>query len=206
MNKKLLTTLLLTITTLSAVAERLQFKCYTGGMFYHSGHIKSNPFEITNKQGEISIHQVKGLTFGLGGKLSFQFGNHLRVGIEGYGSSVTYGPHKSTYSVGWGGGLTEFFYETTKVAYFLGATMGGGSVENLVVTERQTLGFKTSEILRRQYSTIIIAPYYGAEIKLTRRIRFVYKADYLLPVTNKQPDWGRGFRWYVGINFRPQTI
>ena len=204
MTKKHLTTLLLTLATLSASAERLQFKGYTGGMFVHSGYIWSHSFEVTNSLGEISKHQVKGLTFGLGGKLAFQFGKHLRIGTEGYNSTVTYGPHKSTYSVGWGGLLAEYFHEARFASYFVGTTFGGGRVENLIITEPQTLSFHTSEIVRRKYSTGIIAPYYGAEIKLSNKLRFVYKACYMFSMTNKQDDWGRGFRWYIGINFRPQ--
>jgi hypothetical protein len=183
--------------------KKFNFKGYTGGMFVHSGQIKSKTFEVTNSLNETSAHQIKNLTFGLGGKLVFQFGHHLRIGLEGYNSTVTYGDYKSSYSIGWGGFLAEYFYETKLISYFSGATFGGGSVKNLVVTEHQALNFQTSEILRRQYSTGIIAPYYGAEIKLTPKLRLVYKADYLFPITNKQDDWGRGFRWYIGINFKP---
>jgi hypothetical protein len=201
---KLLIIFLCCISLLSATAQKFEFKGYTGGMFIHSGLIKSDDFEVTNSLGETSAHRIKNLTFGLGGKLVFQFGNHLRLGLEGYNSSVNYGDYKSSYSIGWGGLLAEYFHETRMASYFFGTTFGGGAVKNLVVTESQTLNFQTSEILRRRYETGIIAPYYGAEIKLTQKLRFVYKADYLFPITNKQNDWGRGFRWYVGINFRPQ--
>jgi hypothetical protein len=123
--------------------------------------------------------------------------------LEGYNSSVTYGDYKSSYSIGWGGFSTEYLYETNQISYFLGTTFGGGRVKNLVVTEPQTFNFQTSEILRRQYVTGIIAPYYGSEIKLTSKLRSVFKIDYLFSITNKQNDWGCGFRWYVGLNFRP---
>jgi hypothetical protein len=185
-------------------AKKFEYKGYTGGMFVHSGQIKSKSFDVTNSLGETSAHQIKNLTFGLGGKLAFQFGNHLRIGLEGYNSTVTYGDYKSSYAVGWGGLLAEYLYETRQISYFLGATFGGGSVKNLVVTEPQTLNFQTSEVLRRQYNTAILAPYYGAELKLTNKLRLVCKADYLFSLSNQQNDWGRGFRWYIGINFRPQ--
>ena len=201
---KTVLTILCSICIFSATAQILEFKGYTGGMFIHSGQIKSDAFETTNSLGETSTHRIKNLTFGLGGKLAFQFGNYLRIGLEGYNSSVNYGEFRSSYSIGWGGLLAEYFYETKLASYFLGATFGGGGIVNTVVTEPQTFNFQTSEILRRRYNTGIIAPYYGAEIKLTQKLRLVYKGDYLFPMTNKQQDWGRGFRWYLGINFRPQ--
>ncbi|MDR1951424.1 MAG: hypothetical protein LBP96_04245 [Bacteroidales bacterium] len=204
MNKKPITLLLTILALQCATAQKLEFKGYTGGMFVHSGHIKSNSFEVTTGLGETSTHQIKNLTFGLGGKLAFQFGNSLRLGMEGYNSTVTYGDYKSSFSVGWGGLLAEYLLDYKRVSYFFGATFGGGRVENLVVTEPQTLNFQTSKILRRQYGVGIISPYYGAEIKITEKLRFVYKADYMFPISNKQDDWGRGFRWYVGMTFRPQ--
>jgi outer membrane lipoprotein-sorting protein len=186
-----------------ATAQKLEYKGYSASMFAHSGHIKSNTFSVTNSLGQVSTHQIDNVEFGLGGKVAFQFGNYLRFGMEGYNTTTTYGNHKSTFSVGWGGLLIDFFYTDRIVSFFAGATLGGGQATNTVVTERQKLNFNTSDILRRRYVVGVMNPFCGGEVRLNDRLLLALKVDYMLRFTNTYNDWGKGFRVYLGATFRP---
>jgi hypothetical protein len=185
---------------------QLEYKGYSGGMFVHTGYIKSNSFNVRNSQGIVVLpeHKISNVVFGLGGKLMLQYSDYLRFGMEGYSTKATYGDHKSTYSVSWGGFSAEAFISDRMVSYFAGATLGYGQVKNLVVTKKQNKpSFQISDdILLRRYGIGIFTPYLGAEVKVSEKLRAVIKVDYAMGFFNVKDDWGKGFRVHLGMKFR----
>ncbi len=203
--KKFICLLVLCSFTLFATAQKLTYRGYSGSMFAHGGKIKSRSFDVTNSQGEVSTYKIDKMEFGVGGKMTFQFGDYLRFGAEGYNSKVTYGDHKSSYNFGWGGLSADFLFIDRVVSYFAGATLGFGRATNTVITEPQTLNYQTSEILRRRYGVGILDPFMGAEVRLNDKLLVALKIDYVLRFTNTYDDWGGGLRVYLGMTFRPKV-
>jgi hypothetical protein len=203
--KKTILTIICSITLLSATAQ-LEYKGYSGGMFVHLGHIKSHSFNVRNIQGVETHHKINNAALGLGGKLTLQYGNYLRFGMEGYNSTVTYGDYRSSLSVGWGGALAEIFITDRLVSYYVGATLGGGRVKNVIITQKQGKpNFQISDdVLFRRYGVGIFTPYMGAEVKINDKLRAVIKADYMLGFFNVKDDFGKGFRVHLGVMFRSQ--
>jgi hypothetical protein len=125
-------------TVLSAQTSELNmfgFCGYTGGMMVHSGYLCSNVFSIYNKNGILlGEQQIKNAPFGIGGIIRFHFGtekNQLRIGVEGYTSTVKYYPVNSYEKMGWGGILLDYKHNGKNcVNPFVGATLGGGGLKN----------------------------------------------------------------------------
>lgn len=194
-------------TLLSATAQKkFQYTGYSGSMFIHSGVIKSNSFNVTNQQGEVSAHEINHAEFGMGGKIAFSFNKGIRFGLEGYSSRTNYGDFRSTFAVNWGGLLVDYIYVDRVVSYFAGVTLGGGQAVNTVVTKPQHLNYTTSDILRRKYVVGMLVPFAGLDVRLSSKFLITLKADYMQRFTNTYDDWGKGFRIYLGMTLRPQMI
>ncbi|MCL2683549.1 MAG: hypothetical protein FWE63_08770 [Bacteroidales bacterium] len=203
--KRLIISLIFCGFTTLAIAQ-LEYKGYSGGMFVHLGHIKSHSFNVINTQGVETNYKINNAVWGLGGKLTLQYGDYLRFGMEGYNSTATYGDHKSSFSIGWGGVLAEAFIADRLVSYYVGATLGGGRVKNVVITKNQGKpNFQISDdVLFRRYGVGVFTPYMGAEVKINDKLRAVIKMDYMLGFFNVKDDFGKGFRMHLGVMFRTQ--
>ena len=53
----------------------------------------------------------------------------------------------------------------------------------------------------RKYAFMAVCPYIGVEYALTRKVHIVLRADCLLDVTSRQPDFPLGPRIYFGFMF-----
>lgn len=175
----------------------LSYRGFSGGMMLHAGYADCGNINI----GGVS-QRMSGMPTGIGGALKVRFGDHLRVGTEGYVSSLSYGDYGSSVSVGWGGLLVDFVWQVGKIAPYVGATIGGGSVENLTLTR-----YPATDMLPelntsyRNYGVGVVVPFVGAEYALTERMSLTVKADYMIPFGTSEPDFPSGVRCYVGFMF-----
>jgi len=119
------------------VQKKWGYKGYSGGMFVHTGYVQSGFFKVYDLQGNEIEKQIKGVTFGLGGKMSIYLNKYFRVGSEGYFSSCKYGANKNSCRIGWGGVTFDVLYPIKKWAPFIGITIGGGSSTNFIFIEKQ---------------------------------------------------------------------
>ena len=91
--------------------------------------------------------------------------------------------------------------EVVVIGYF-GATVGGGVVKNLTLSDEPADDFAPEDNLSfRKYGVPIVAPFVGTELPLTERMNLTVKADYLIPIGNA-PDFPSGVRLYVGFMFK----
>ncbi len=169
----------------------------------HTGYVSAGTVGFTNPAGETVGVDMKGMPHGIGGALKLGFGKHLRVGTEGYVSTLTYGGNHSYESVGWGGLLVDGVLPLGRWMPFAGLTFGGGSVKNITALESTTGDFHLDNgtTSYRRYPFLALAPFAGVEYALTERVRLVLKADYLLNLSSRQADFVSGPRLYFGFMF-----
>lgn len=97
--KKTAILLLLLIFAVGLKAQKKQL--FDGGMMVHTGYLIDNIPALDYK--------ASGMSFGLGGVLRFHIGNHMRLGGEGYVSTLPQKRNGSFVRMGWGGMVTDFY-------------------------------------------------------------------------------------------------
>ena len=168
----------------TAERPRMAYRGFIGGMMLHTGYVCSRDVTIVSPQSAGQTVSIGGAPFGIGGAIRFMFGKHLRVGAEGYVSTLTYGEHHSHARTGWGGILADSAWKVGKCRLFIGGTVGGGSQTNTTILSPVRDDYMTEEsISYRKYGFIAVAPFA------------------VLNVSNPQDDFVTGPRLYVGFMF-----
>lgn len=191
------------IVTSAAAREnrKMAYRGFIGGMMLHSGYVQSGSFQVTSHSGAAHDITMAGAPHGIGGSIRFMFGNHLRVGAEGYVSNLVYGEHRSHAETGWGGILADCAWHLKGCSIFAGGTIGGGSQTNTIIITSTGNDYNTDDIAYRKFGFMALAPFAGVEICLTSKVNLTLKADWLLNLSNRQDDFTSGPRIYVGVMF-----
>jgi hypothetical protein len=176
-------------------------------MMVHTGWIGGG--QITLSDGAAIWHShLSGAPTGIGGVARIHLGRHLRVGSEGYVSTLHYGGgrggerNQSHARIGWGGVLADWLWRHGDWAPYVGVTVGGGGYRNLTLTTPTPLDNQIEGPTSfRHYSFMMAAPFAGLEYTLTERVRLNAKADWMFNLTNRQPDFATGIRLYFGFSF-----
>lgn len=168
---------------------------------FHTGYVSAGTITTTDG-GAAASYKMSGMPTGIGGAVKFNFGKHLRIGSEGYVSTLRYGVKGSYGSVGWGGVLADCIWSGGRFAPFAGATVGGGRVRNLTLAQPPADDFEVEAGASfRSYPVMIVAPFAGVEYAATKSMRLVVKVDWMLCVSNCKPDYPSGPRIYFGFAF-----
>lgn len=187
---KRLTTFVLLLT--AALALSAQRSLFDGGMMLHTGYM----------QGDISAlsYQPKGATFGIGGVLRFHVGDHLRVGGEGYVSTLGLMDNGSYVRLGYGGALADMQWQLGRWLPYVGLTVGGGSVSTLLMFTGNDADWtaEPNTVLHNE-GFMMLNPYLGVEYALTDAVHLTLKADRLIPLTSEVVP--TGVRLYLGFIF-----
>lgn len=184
--------------------KAFSFSGYQGGMMVHSGYVRSGQCQFVSADGAQTYGMVmQGAPLGIGGALKLGFGEHLRVGAEGYVSNLYYGRYGSYSSTGWGGVLADCVWHKGRWSWFAGGTIGGGGVKNVTLFDDMPLDFRLENgtASYRHYGFMAIVPYAGVEFALTGRVHLTMKVDWMLNVTRRQADFVTGPRIYLGFMF-----
>lgn len=191
------------VSTANVNAQKFGYKGFSGGMMVHTGYVFSGSYSIINTSGDvISRQKMSGSPFGIGGALKIHLSEHFRVGTEGYVSTLNYNHNGSFASIGWGGVLVDWMWQLGKFATYFGVCVGGGSQKNLTISESYGDDYKVEDnTLYRKYGFMAVTPYAGVEFAITEKVRFTFKADYLMNVSNPQSDFLRGVRFFIGFSF-----
>jgi hypothetical protein len=199
-----------TDSTLVTKRRSMAYSGYQGGMMFNVGYVESRDFQFQNNSGlplgEPS--RLSGASMGLGGALRVGFGKYLRVGIEGYVSTLKYQPQGSSAKIGWGGLLLDSHWHIKKFTIFTGGVIGGGSYTHITMIDKMGVNSVENDyivenqyISYRHYPFLAIVPFVGMEYSLTKRISMVAKIDYMLNVTHWADDYAAGPRFFIGFMF-----
>lgn len=166
------------------------FQGYSGGMMLHAGY-------QFGKSDAPRCNEWSGATFGIGGALRVNLWNHLRVGAEGYVSTM---PTTTTNQAntlakgsyvrsGWGGVLADACWRAEKVWPYIGASIGGGACKSLYIYDGSQYDWdsETDAAFNRQ-AFFYVDPYVGVDICLTRRVHLTLKLDWQLAVGRRLAD------------------
>ena len=171
-------------------------------MMLHTGYVGSSSLSIAALDGTVTEVPVSGAPCGIGGAMKFLFGKHLRIGAEGYVSTLNYGKNDSHAETGWGGILADCVWNAGKWNIFIGGTIGGGSLTNTTILSEISDDYTAEKCISyRKYGFAAFAPFVGAEYALTPKVNLVIKIDYMLNISNMKDDFVTGPRIYLGFMF-----
>ena len=198
--KNLITFILLLCSIFATAQEKkgkMAYSGFSGGMMLHSGYVESKNFTFANNGKTLKL---KGLAFGIGGQARVYFGEHLRVGVEGYVTDHQYA-NKSYASIGWGGVLADCAWKIGKFVPFVGGTLGGGSQKNITNFSEPKNDYVIDETSFRKYSFMCAVPFAGFEYAFSKKLHLMFKIDYIFNISNRQDDFVTGPRFYLGFSF-----
>lgn len=200
--KKLSLLFLLLIGVSSLLSAKIKYQGFTGGMRIHTGYLTTKNYTIADPdQNIIFSNKAQGFPFGMGGAAKVQFGEHLRVGFEGYFSSLKQ-KNNGYISTGWGGALIDCVWHIKKWSPFVGTSIGGGSIKNLYLNANTNDDFTTdNNTMFRKYPFMAIVPFVGVEYAVSQKISFIFKVDCIFNVSNRESDYTLGPRFHFGISF-----
>lgn len=188
MTKRFLLSAILLALCVNASAQQL----FDGGMMVHSGFLHTN-IQTLN-------YDAKGATFGIGGVLRFHIGNHIRVGGEGYVSTLNQMGNGSYIRTGWGGMVVDSYWQLRRWMPYAGLCIGGGNASTLLVFNGDDSDWGAEPVAVLHNGTFMfLNPYIGIEYALTDAVHLTLKADRLSPINSK--DIPVGPRLYLGFIF-----
>ena len=214
MNRKLqyIIILLCLLLTCSVSASETQTKVYqgfSGGMMGHASYL----FGVNNDAPmtpEGVLCSPQGGSFGLGGSLRVHLWKHLRVGGEGFvstmNSATTDMKHilqdGSYIRTGWGGLVLDACWRKEKVWPYIGGSMGGGAMRSLYLLEgSQDDWIAEDAAWLHKTSFFYINPYVGIDWCLTQKVHMTFRMDWLLALSQGDLVMPTGPRLLVGFMF-----
>lgn len=179
-----------------------------GGMMVHAGYLLGQHSSAVLPSGE-SI-SPEGLTYGLGGSMRVNLMKYLRIGCEGFSSTMKSGVTNknavlqsgSYIRTGWGGLIADACWRGEKVWPYIGGSVGGGAMRALYIVEGNEDDWQpeTLSVFHKQ-GFGYVNPYVGMDYCITRRIHATFRVDWMLAFAKKQLILPTGPRLYVGIMF-----
>lgn len=186
----------------AAAENKMKYNGYSGGMMLHTGYVFGGVSTPQHAGTVVATEKMQGLPMGIGGAIRLNFGKYLRVGTEGYSTTLYYGQKGGYATIGWGGLLADCAFTKDRHTFFVGATVGGGAFRNLTLTEPMHHDWEVeNNVSYRKYAFMAVTPFVGYEWAVTQKIHLALKLDYLLNVSNPQPDFITGPRLYIGFMF-----
>lgn len=207
--QKLLATTLFIIGIILAPSASAQtassgvYQGFSGGMMVHGGYLGgTTPAPKCN--------EWRGATTGIGGAARVNLWQHLRVGAEGFVSTMPSGmsnlsgtlANGSYLSSAWGGILADACWRREKVWPYVGATVGGGSLKSLYIYEGNEHDWQpeTTALFNKQ-SFVFVDPFVGMDYCMTDKVHLTFRLDYLLAVHSGAIVQPTGPRFYLGFMF-----
>lgn len=185
------------------------YQGFSGGMMLHAGYLFGRDSHAPVSSDGQSI-SPQGGTFGIGGALRVHLWHHLRVGFEGFVSTMPSGltdrynllASGSYLRTGCGGVLADCCWRLDKAWPYIGGTIGGGSLKGLYILEGdQNSWAPDSYSIFHKESFFYVAPYVGCDYCITRKVHITLRLDWVLAVHKNELVLPTGPRVYFGFMF-----
>lgn len=183
----------------------------------HTGYLfGSDAHAPVNSQG--ALPTLSGATFGIGGSLRVNLLQHLRVGGEGFVSTMSSSlssahaqlERGSFVRSGWGGIGADACWRDlppvgkTQLWPYIGASMGGGATRSLyILSGNQNDWEEEAHSVFHKQGFMYVDPYVGFDCCLTEKVHLTFRLDWQLAFTPRQAQllYPTGPRLYVGFMF-----
>lgn len=185
------------------------FQGFSGGMMLHTGYLFGRDQRAPHAE-DGTLCSPQGATFGIGGAARVHLWRHLRVGAEGFVSTM---PSTTTdrrnelragsyVQSGWGGVLADACWRLERVWPYVGATVGGGAMRSLYILEGDEDDWQEeTRTLFHHQSFFLVDPYVGLDWCMTRKVHMTFRLDWMLAIHKAQLLMPTGPRLYVGFMF-----
>lgn len=179
------------------------FQGYSGGMMLHTGYL-FGPAEAPKAS------DWRGATMGIGGALRINLWDHLRVGGEGYVSTMPSTLSNQSKSLangsyvrnGWGGILADACWRLEKIWPYIGGSIGGGSCKSLYIYDGDQHDWQAeADAIFNKQAYWYVDPYVGVDWCMTKKVHLTFKMDWLLAIHDRRLLMPTGTRAYIGFMF-----
>ena len=185
------------------------YQGFSGGMMGHAGYLFGENADAPNADNGL-ICAPQGGTFGLGGALRVHLWKHLRVGGEGFVSTMNSGTtnmkhvlQKGSYiRTGWGGVLMDACWRKEKVWPYIGGSVGGGAMRSLYLLDgSQDDWIAENKAYLHKQSFFYVNPYVGMDWCMTQKVHMTFRVDWMLALHAGEVLLPTGPRLLVGFMF-----
>ena len=193
MRRIALTFLFLSLTVTATAQEKKLFRGFDGGMMVHTGYLS----------GELDAigYQAKGAPTGIGGVIRLHLGEHLRIGSEGYVSTLGQRDNGSYLKYGWGGLLADFYTVLGRFQPYVGLTLGGGAMTTLLMSEEPAQAWEPVDgTYYHKQGFLAIDPFVGCDFIVSGPMHLTLKVDCLCAF-GESHLLPHGPRVYIGFLF-----
>ena len=193
MKRWLLAILCLLLSLTAAAQEKKLFRGFDGGMMVHTGYLSGSLDAIG--------YAAKGAPTGIGGVIRLHLGGHLRIGSEGYVSTLSQLGNGSYLKYGWGGLLVDAYTVWGRFQPYAGVTLGGGAMTSLLMMENPASPWAPIDGTRyHKQGFMAIDPFAGCDIIVSGPMHLTVKVDYLCALSQSKL-LPHGPRVYFGFLF-----
>lgn len=195
-----------------AVGDSARQKVYqglSGGMVLHMGYLFGTDKAAPEAQDGRSYSPQGGVA-GIGGAMRVNLWRLLRVGFEGYVSTMYNGlmdrqdllKRGSYVRVGCGGVLADACWRKEKAWPYVGAAVGGGAMNALYIANgSQSDWAREAETYAHKHSFFYVTPYVGCDYCMTEKMHLTFRFDWMLAVNKNELVMPTGPRVYLGFMF-----
>lgn len=185
------------------------YQGFSGGMMGHAGYLFGENADAPKADNGL-ICSPQGGTFGLGGALRVHLWKHLRVGGEGFVSTMNSGTtnmkhvlQKGSYiRTGWGGVLMDACWRKEKVWPYIGGSVGGGAMRSLYLLDgSQDDWIAENKAYLHKQSFFYINPYVGMDWCMTPKVHMTFRVDWMVALHAGEVVLPTGPRLLVGFMF-----
>ncbi|MBR5327139.1 MAG: hypothetical protein IKV31_01230 [Paludibacteraceae bacterium] len=185
------------------------YQGFSGGMMGHAGYLFGENADAPKTDNGL-ICSPQGGTFGLGGALRVHLWKHLRVGGEGFVSTMNSGTtnmkhvlQKGSYiRTGFGGVLMDACWRKEKVWPYIGGSVGGGAMRSLYVLDgNQDDWIAENKAYLHKQSFFYVNPYVGMDWCMTQKVHMTFRVDWMVALHAGEVVLPTGPRLLVGFMF-----
>ena len=185
------------------------YQGFSGGMMGHAGYLFGENADAPKADNGL-ICSPQGGTFGLGGALRVHLWKHLRVGGEGFVSTMNSGTTNmkhvlqegSYIRTGWGGVLMDACWRKEKVWPYIGGSVGGGAMRSLYLLDgSQDDWIAENKAYLHKQSFFYVNPYVGMDWCMTQKVHMTFRVDWMVALHAGEVVLPTGPRLLVGFMF-----
>jgi hypothetical protein len=185
------------------------YQGFSGGMMAHGGYLFGVNADAPNTADGV-VCSPQGGTFGLGGALRVHLWNHLRVGGEGFVSTMNSGTttmkhvlkEGSYIRTGFGGVAIDACWRKEKVWPYIGGSIGGGAMRSLYVLEGSQDDWAAEDAAYLHKTPFMyVNPYVGMDWCMTKKVHMTFRIDWMVALHKGDVVKPTGPRLLVGFMF-----